>query len=522
LTVAPGSFTVRRNPSKVWYSKEIVCTPGSNVVIDLPQRAITATVAAGDNLTCIFAVDRSVNIRTLAYNDLVRNGTNLGKRNAGDPWLENWGMAIYSTTNTVITSSVTLSRSTVGLYDARFYYLPPGSYTACTTLPDASWLPTTPAMIDPTLGKPCKAVTLAPGQSSTLLFGAYQPAPNVSSKAAPTERIREAESIGEEDAISDLPYDPAEDQTIEETPFAVYRVSAAAVGGGAIQVEPQQESYLYGDMVTLTAIPEAGSVFSGWRGAVEGNENPVTVVIDDSKLITGVFDVNRYNLTLNQAGNGSGTVGSDPSESSFLPGTVVTLQATANPGSTFAGWSGDVTGNNNPVAVVMDGNKVVTALFTRDSMTSLAIQRFGATWSALPNDNYSTLGYYDLVYRLVNNSTPDKQWRGSYLQVTAASNALLLNPSDGVPAGIGATMTVPDEHVPGGDGLWQAGEVLPDQWLQVGVIDPSWRMTVAIYGVNPSQTEATGQSAELLGTIELDEDAVGAPLHSLYLPLATK
>ena len=132
------------------------------------------------------------------------------------------------------------------------------------------------------------------------------------------------------------------------------------------------------------------------------------------------------------------------------------------------------------------------------------------------------MGYYDLLYRLGNNSTPDKQWRSLYWQVTAASNALLLNPSDGVPASVGATITLSEESLPGGDGLWQAGEVLSDQLLQVGVTDPSWRMMVAIYGVNHNQADAAGQSAELLGMIELDESTVGAPLHSLYLPLATK
>jgi len=42
---------------------------------------------------------------------------------------------------------------------------------------------------------------------------------------------------------------------------------------------------------------------------------------------------------------------------------VVQLTATANPGWTFSGWSGDLTSSTNPDSITMNGDKFVTANF---------------------------------------------------------------------------------------------------------------------------------------------------------------
>jgi hypothetical protein len=47
--------------------------------------------------------------------------------------------------------------------------------------------------------------------------------------------------------------------------------------------------YAVGTTVTLTAQPETGFIFIGWRGAVEGNENPAHVVLDRSKHVWAAF-----------------------------------------------------------------------------------------------------------------------------------------------------------------------------------------------------------------------------------------
>ncbi|MCB0111831.1 MAG: hypothetical protein KDE53_38165, partial [Caldilineaceae bacterium] len=61
---------------------------------------------------------------------------------------------------------------------------------------------------------------------------------------------------------------------------------------------------------------------------------------------------------------GSGVV--TPAGGQFALGTVVTITATADVSWTFAGWSGDLSGNANPTTITLDGSKVITATFTED------------------------------------------------------------------------------------------------------------------------------------------------------------
>jgi uncharacterized repeat protein (TIGR02543 family) len=68
---------------------------------------------------------------------------------------------------------------------------------------------------------------------------------------------------------------------------------------------------------------------------------------------------------------GKGCVSRDPDQAIYTYGTGVTLSAKAAPGWTFVGWSGDLSGNTNPVVITMDGNKVITATFAVKTKTLL-------------------------------------------------------------------------------------------------------------------------------------------------------
>ncbi len=68
-----------------------------------------------------------------------------------------------------------------------------------------------------------------------------------------------------------------------------------------------------------------------------------------------------YTLTINIIGNGS--VEKDPDLPIYQEGTVVTLTAIPDPGWAFHHWSGGASGPNNPVDIIMDSDKTVTAHF---------------------------------------------------------------------------------------------------------------------------------------------------------------
>src|SRR5688572_12658688 len=68
-----------------------------------------------------------------------------------------------------------------------------------------------------------------------------------------------------------------------------------------------------------------------------------------------------YSLTL--VTNGSGSVLRNPTNSLYPSGSVVTVTAIPSEGWNFSQWSGDASGNANPLNVTMTSNKVITAEF---------------------------------------------------------------------------------------------------------------------------------------------------------------
>jgi hypothetical protein len=85
----------------------------------------------------------------------------------------------------------------------------------------------------------------------------------------------------------------------------------------------------------------------------------------DVVVIPGPFDPDGYILTVTTIGDG--TVAAEP-DPPYTYGQVVTLTATADPGWTFIGWDGDLSGDNNPEELAMHGHKAITATFTQDEL----------------------------------------------------------------------------------------------------------------------------------------------------------
>jgi uncharacterized repeat protein (TIGR02543 family) len=63
---------------------------------------------------------------------------------------------------------------------------------------------------------------------------------------------------------------------------------------------------------------------------------------------------------------GYGSVDINPEKPKYSLGTVVQLTANPNPGWTFTDWSGDLNGLTNPVTIIIDSNKTITAHFTQN------------------------------------------------------------------------------------------------------------------------------------------------------------
>ncbi|MBL8211385.1 MAG: BACON domain-containing protein [Bryobacterales bacterium] len=95
--------------------------------------------------------------------------------------------------------------------------------------------------------------------------------------------------------------------------------------------------------------------FQNWS-----NSGPISQSVSPTAAITyTAFFSTSHKLTTISSGNGTVS----PSTSYRAANENVSVTATPDPGRQFNGWSGDATGSNNPVSVLMNGPKTVTASF---------------------------------------------------------------------------------------------------------------------------------------------------------------
>ena len=128
--------------------------------------------------------------------------------------------------------------------------------------------------------------------------------------------------------------------------------------------------------VTLHATASANSTFAGWGGPCSGTD-ACAVTMDKAKTVTATF-VGPQKLTLkkNTVNKGNGTVQSNPAGIScgtdctgqyalYALGKQITLTATPDSDSVFAGWSpASLCPDTGDCKVTMDKAKNVTAKFT--------------------------------------------------------------------------------------------------------------------------------------------------------------
>jgi len=107
---------------------------------------------------------------------------------------------------------------------------------------------------------------------------------------------------------------------------------------------------------------------AGWSDLSATNEKQVVIYLRGGGQQSFTTLPSTYTLTVSKTGTGSGTVtdtgincGTDCSEA-YNSGTSVTLTATPDANSTFAGWSGDCSGTGT-CTLTMNANKSTTATF---------------------------------------------------------------------------------------------------------------------------------------------------------------
>ena len=89
--------------------------------------------------------------------------------------------------------------------------------------------------------------------------------------------------------------------------------------------------------------------------------------MNGNKNIVAEFVKRKYSLTINTQGEGtvSEQLISSGKSTDYSSGSVIKLTANPSTGYYFSEWSGDVTGDTNPVEVNIDRAKTITAKFEK-------------------------------------------------------------------------------------------------------------------------------------------------------------
>jgi hypothetical protein len=143
-------------------------------------------------------------------------------------------------------------------------------------------------------------------------------------------------------------------------------LSTTVQGDGQVSVYPSSGPYYFGQIVRLTAVPGLGSYFGVWGNAADGSTNPLYFTVTNAiPVVSSLFVTNGSGqVTLTAKVNGHGSVTVSPQANVYSTGQSLTLTASAAPGQSFVNWTGDATGSQNPLSIVLNQNEVVTANFT--------------------------------------------------------------------------------------------------------------------------------------------------------------
>ena len=105
-------------------------------------------------------------------------------------------------------------------------------------------------------------------------------------------RIKAYSELGESPFSDEVAYAPV-----------YFNLTISVNGEGTVSASPENDSYLSGTQVTLSATPESGWEFNRWSGNASGTENPVSIIADTDKTITATFSEIVTVNNVSHAGN---------------------------------------------------------------------------------------------------------------------------------------------------------------------------------------------------------------------------
>jgi len=198
--------------------------------------------------------------------------------------------------------------------------------------------------------------------------------------------------------------------TVTQQGIPTYELTVGNLTNGS--VTGNQGTYDNGTAALLTAVPDVGYLFTQWTDGASGTDNPLALVMDGNQTVGATFgqdnrDPDQDGLTnyqelvihgtdpnnadsdgdgfddglevsenTNPTGTGnyptrvltvtSPTNGTVTGGGTYRLGTVTSAEASPALGYRFTGWTGDASGDSNPLNLTMNVSRTVGALFAQD------------------------------------------------------------------------------------------------------------------------------------------------------------
>ena len=154
------------------------------------------------------------------------------------------------------------------------------------------------------------------------------------------------------------------------------------------------ETYADGEMITLTASGTGGSTFTGWSGACTGT-GTCNLTMSADRAVTATFAdpvSTPRTLTVTAPTNGSieGTGIDCPGDctETYPTGTLVTLDAVADPGYEFGSWTGACASDpDDSCEVTMSANRSVGASFSAAGSFDVTVDLDGTGTGSVTGTN---------------------------------------------------------------------------------------------------------------------------------------
>lgn len=168
------------------------------------------------------------------------------------------------------------------------------------------------------------------------------------------------------------------DNSAGETGFRIERCAGASCGNFAeiTTVGANVATYQNAGLTASTSYSYRVRAYNGTGQSTYSNTASAVTPADGYALVLAISPSTPYI---------AGTATKSPNQTSYAPGTVVTISAAAGAGYRFRDWTGSVTSPAASVTVTMDGNKTVTANFALKppvlASPSVSGQAVNLSWS---------------------------------------------------------------------------------------------------------------------------------------------